>query len=75
MKVMTVVLRWVEHDPVFSSLMIGRVELAQISKGRATDYWFYTLFFCEKGERHCGSELSMSAAKARCEEHAQKVIA
>ena len=68
-------LRWITHDNTFASLMLGRMELAQISKGRASDDWFYTLRFCEVGERASFSELTETSAKAVAEAHAAKVLA
>lgn len=67
-------LRWLDHDPTFSSLMIGRIELAQISKSITTDDWFYTLRFCVTGEKSSYSSISKSAAKSISEAHAERVL-
>lgn len=67
-------LRWVEHDPTFASLMLGRIELAQISKGQGSEHWFYTLRFPLAGERACYSTGNEADAKAVAEAHARKVL-
>lgn len=55
--------------------MLGRIELAQVSKARASEYWFYTLKFTQGEERDAYSELTETAAKAVCVTHALKVLA
>ena len=42
---------WVSHDVTFASLMLGWIELAQITQGQATSDWFWTLRFCRDGEK------------------------
>lgn len=68
-------MHWVAHGGSFSSLMLGRIELAQVSKARASEYWFYTLKFTQGEERDAYSELTETAAKAVCVTHALKVLA
>lgn len=72
----TASLRWVQHASDFASLMLGRVELAQITRGNtaAGGHWFWTLRFCRTGERPCFSAPTESEARAVAEEHARKVI-
>ncbi len=67
-------LRWVPHDATFSSLMLGRIEIAQVSRGDTGDVWFYTLRFCKSDERMCYSEPTEEAAKAICEAHVEKAL-
>lgn len=65
--------RWVWHEPGFASLMIGRVQLAQVSHGATT--WAWTLFFCEKGERSTYADEDKAVAMQAAEDHARKVLA
>jgi hypothetical protein len=68
-------LRWKWRTPTFARLMLGRIELAQISKGAASGDWFWTLRFTEAGERPCFSAPTEDEARRICEEHARKVLA
>lgn len=67
-------LRWEWHDPTFASLMLGRIELAQINQGRVTGDWFWTLRFTEGDERPSFSSLGEHEAQQVCEEHARRVL-
>jgi hypothetical protein len=42
--------RWKWHDETFASLMLGRVQLAQISRG-SSRHWSWTLFFCDRAAK------------------------
>ena len=66
--------RWVEHEPGFLSLMIGRVELAQISRG-TSGHWFWHLGFCRGDERVAYSAPTEAEAREVAEAHARKVLA
>jgi hypothetical protein len=73
----TCAIRWVEHEPGFLSLMLGRVELAQISRG-TSGHWFWSLRLCQVrqlGERVSSSSPTEAEARAVAEEHARKVLA
>ena len=65
--------RWVWHSDTFASLMLGRVQLAQVSHGAS--HWSWTLFFCERGERSKYSSENKAVAVATAEAHARKVLA
>ena len=68
-------LRWVFVDMHnFYRLMIGRIEVAQMSKGNATDHWFYTLRFCNETETASFSMPTEAEARAICETHAKKIL-
>jgi hypothetical protein len=54
--------------------MLGRIELAQISQGTQSQFWFYTLRFCAEDERSSFSVQTEAEAKTVCEEHARKVL-
>lgn len=66
--------RWIWHDLDFASLMLGRIQIAQISRGAASGHWYWTLFFCRDGERPSYSAEDKSTAIAVCEAHARKII-
>jgi hypothetical protein len=66
--------RWKWHDETFASLMLGRVQLAQISRG-SSRHWSWTLFFCDRGERPTYSSEDKGEAMAVAEDHARKVLA
>jgi hypothetical protein len=55
--------------------MVGRVQLAQISQGAGSKQWYWTLFFCEEGERPSFSSEEKSVAMEVAEAHAEKVLA
>jgi hypothetical protein len=65
--------RWIEHDPAHHSLMLGRIDLAQLSQG-TSGHWFYHLKFTD-GERQSYSCATKVDAVAVCEAHGRKVIA
>jgi hypothetical protein len=67
-------LRWVEHDPDFFSLMVGRIALAQISRG-TSGHWFWSLNYCRGDERSAYSAPTEAEARAVAEKHARKVLA
>ena len=67
-------LRWITHDKHFHSLMLGRIEIAQINKARTTDDWFYYLRFTQGSEQASFSEPNEENAKAVCVAHAAKVL-
>lgn len=67
--------RWVWHADDFASLMLGRVQIAQISQGAASRHWFWTLFFCEAGEKPSYSSEDKRTAMLVAEAHARKVLA
>jgi len=67
-------LRWVWRDDTFASLMLGRIQLAQISKATASHHWFYTLFVVEPGERASYSAPDRETAMRAAQEHAGKVM-
>ena len=67
-------LHWTAHSPGFKSLMLGRIELAQISGGNATSDWFWTLRFCDEGERSSFSAPTEDEARDIAEAHARRVL-
>lgn len=72
---MTIEFRWVEHQPGFLSLMLGRIELAQIYRGAEHfGFWYWTLMFSQNDERKSFSAPTEQEARAVAEEHARKVI-
>ena len=72
---MTPAPRWVWHADDFASLMLGRVQLAQISHGKSSGYWSWALFFCKPDERSGYSSKDKALAMAAAEAHAAKVLA
>ena len=66
--------RWVWHSDGFASLMLGRVQLAQISLG-TSGHWSWTLFFCRPDERSTYSSKDKAVAMATAAAHAEKVLA
>ncbi len=72
--ILDVVVRWVWHTDDFASLMVGRIQLAQISQGAASRDWYWTLYFCEPGERPSYSSEDQGSAIAVAEAHARKVL-
>jgi len=54
--------------------MIGRVELAQISRG-TSGHWFWHLGFCRGDERVAYSAPTEAEAREVAEAHARKVLA
>lgn len=69
----TETLRWVWHDKTFASLMLGRVQLAQVSG--SPNCWSYTLFFTKPGERPSYSAPTCVEAMREALTHAEKVLA
>ncbi len=65
---------WVWHADDFASLMLGRIQIAQISYGKGSGYWSWALFFCKPGERAGYSTKDKARAMAEAEAHAQKVL-
>lgn len=68
-------LRWERRSTGFFALVLGRIEIAQISKATASENWFYTLRFCAAGERASYSVPTEAEAKAIAEHHAARVLA
>lgn len=66
--------RWVWHADDFASLMLGRIQIAQISYGKGCGYWSWTLFFCAADERSGYSSKDKASAVAAAEAHATKVL-
>jgi len=64
---------WVWNSDTFASLMLGRVQLAQISRGATT--WSWTLFFCRSDERSFYGAKDKAVAMETAEAHARKVLA
>ena len=69
-----VLLEWRWHTTTFASLMVGRVELAQISNSSTTNDWFYTLRFTKNGERSAGSKENKAAAMTLCIDYATNIL-
>ena len=67
--------RWVEVEPGFRRLMLGRIELAQLARGRATGDWFYDLRFCQGEELSSGPRPTEAEAAGVAALHAAKVLA
>ncbi len=65
--------RWVWHTETFASLMLGRIQLAQISYSPGSDYWYWTLFFCKKNEKSSFATKSKSEAMSIAELHARDI--
>jgi hypothetical protein len=70
----TAEVQWKWHDRNFASLMLGRIELAQIAQGDAGGHWFWTLRFTKPGETASYSSLTEYEAIKVCQEHARKVL-
>jgi len=66
--------KWVKHEEGFSSLMLGRIELAQISRSRNSDNCLCILSFTRDQEQKLFHVPSEADAKRVCEKHANKVI-
>lgn len=64
--------RWVWHHDTFASLMIGRVQLAQVSG--SPNCWSYTLFHVRPGERPGYSAPTRDEAMRAAQAHAGKVL-
>ena len=68
--------RWVWHDETFASLMMGRIQIAQVSQGTSrSGHWRWTLLFCTHEERSFYASPDKAVAMATAESHAQKVLA
>ena len=67
--------RWVWHADDFASLMLGRIQIAQISHCKGSGYWSWALFFCTPNERSGYSSKDKARAIAEAEAHAAKVLA
>lgn len=66
-------LRWKLHSDDFASLMLGRVQVAQISRGTSGN-WYWHLFFCRPPERESYGDASRDVAIAEAESHARKIL-
>ena len=62
--------RWRRLGDGSSCLALGRVELARVSPGRASDDWFYTPGFCLPDECSSFFDPTEAGAKAAAERHA-----
>ena len=66
--------RWVWHHDDFGSLMLGRIQLAQVTRISSYGHWYWTLFFCKEGERISYSNAMRDIAVQTAEDHAKKVL-